>query len=123
MCIPLCGEFITVTGILSATFSYTITISNYMVECMKQTKKRTDIVEAAGLPKDCIFGSVIVTVTGQNEAYVENYKGIIEYTSEKIKLLAKDCHVTFTGFRLTITYYTNDEMKISGYITGVSYQK
>lgn len=90
---------------------------------MKQTKKRTDIVEAAGLPKDCVFGSVIVTVTGQSEAYVENYKGIIEYTSEKIKLLAKNCHVTLTGSRLTITYYTNDEMKITGYINGVTYQK
>lgn len=90
---------------------------------MKQTKKRTELVEAAGLPKDCIFGSVIVTVTGQGEAYVENYKGIIEYTSEKIKLQAKNCHVTFTGARLTITYYTNDEMKICGYISGVTYQK
>ena len=38
------------------------------------------IVESLKLPKDTMLGASIVTVTGNAEAFIENYKGIIEYT-------------------------------------------
>ena len=83
---------------------------------------KANVVDALKLPKDMVYGSVIVTVTGQNEAYVENYKGIIEYTSSKIKLQTKTCQVVFIGKEFLITYYTNDEMKITGQIWEIKYQ-
>lgn len=83
---------------------------------------KANVVDALKLPKDMVYGSVIVTVTGQTEAYVENYKGIIEYTSSKIKLQTKTCQVVFIGKEFLITYYTNDEMKITGQIWEIKYQ-
>lgn len=86
---------------------------------MKSRKEK--IVEKLLLPKDLMLGAAVVTVTGQSEAYIENYRGIIEYTSERIKLQTKTCVIELKGSSLNIGYYTNDEMKITGRITGISY--
>ena len=52
---------------------------------------------------------------------MENYRGIIEYTREKIRLQAKGCQVTVRGERLAVEYYTHEEMKITGVIEGILY--
>ena len=89
----------------------------------KQKLKRvkSNIVESLELPKDIMYGAVIITVTGKSEALIENYKGIIEYTSEKIRLQTKSCLVVIKGKHLLIEYYTNEEMKITGMIREILY--
>lgn len=79
------------------------------------------IVESLKLPKDTMLGASIVTVTGNREAFIENYKGILEYTTESIVLQGKNCKICFEGKRLSIDYYTNEDMKISGSIETVRY--
>lgn len=82
---------------------------------------KSNIVESLELPVDIMYGAVIVTAMGQNQVLVENYKGIIEYTQEKIRLQTKTCQVTIQGKRLVVEYYTNEEMKITGCIQGILY--
>lgn len=79
------------------------------------------IVDSLKLPKDIMMGASIVTLTGSYEAWVENYKGIIEYSNELILLQGKNCQICFSGKRLSIDYYTNEDMKISGCIECVRY--
>lgn len=79
------------------------------------------IVDSLKLPKDIMLGASIVTMTGRTEAWVENYKGIIEYSTEMILLQGKNCQICFSGKRLSIDYYTNEDMKISGCIECVRY--
>ena len=79
------------------------------------------IVESLKLPKDTMLGAAIVTVTGNREAFIENYKGILEYTTESIVLQGKNCKICFEGRHLSIDYYTNEDMKISGSIDSVRY--
>ncbi len=79
------------------------------------------LVESLKLPKDSLLGASIVTVTGNLEAFVENYKGMIEYTSESILLQGKTCKICIQGKKLSIDYYTNEDMKISGRIKCVQY--
>ena len=79
------------------------------------------IVESLKLPKDTMLGAAIVTITGNREAFIENYKGIVEYTTESIVLQGKNCKICFEGKRLSIDYYTNEDMKISGSIDAVRY--
>ena len=74
------------------------------------------------LPADILAGAPIVTATGRNQVYVENYKGIIEYTGKLIKIQTKLCKVCIEGSNLNIDYYTNDEMQISGIINTINYQ-
>lgn len=79
------------------------------------------IVESLKLPKDTMLGASIVTITGNAEAFIENYKGIIEYTKESIILQGKNCKICFAGKELSIDYYTNEDMKISGKLESVRY--
>lgn len=92
----------------------------------KNTKKtfarqKELIVESLKLPKDSLLGAAIVTVTGNREALIENYKGILEYTRESIVLQGKNCKICFQGEELSIDYYTNEDMKISGNIELIRY--
>ena len=79
-------------------------------------------METLELPRDLFFGSVILTVTGQEEIIVENYKGILEYTRESIRLQTKTCRLFLGGKNLKIVYYTNDEMKITGFLEQITYE-
>lgn len=84
-------------------------------------RQKEILVESLQLPKDVCMGALKVTLTGNQEAWIENYKGILEYTGQVILLQAKTCQVCFEGSRLSIDYYTNEDMKISGCITSVKY--
>ena len=79
------------------------------------------VVESLKLPKDSMLGASIVTVTGNTEAFVENYRGIIEYTSQVILLQGKNCKIEICGRKLGIVYYTNEDMKINGWIEQIRY--
>ncbi len=78
-------------------------------------------MDSLQLPRDVCTGAVRVTLTGNGEAWIENYKGILEYTEQMILLQTKTCQVCFEGNRLSIDYYTNEHMKINACIQCVRY--
>ncbi len=88
----------------------------------KNDKSRTELImESLQLPKDILHGDMRVTMTGNREAWIENYKGILEYSTESILLQGKNGRVQFEGKRLTIDYYTNEDMKLTGKIMCIKY--
>lgn len=88
----------------------------------KQLHKRKElVVESLRLPKDSLLGASIVTITGNTDIFVENYKGLLEYSSELILLQGKNCRIELKGKRLNIVYYTNEDMKICGAVESVRY--
>lgn len=86
-----------------------------------QSHSKEAFVEQLNLPKDICMGALRVSMTGNREAWIENYRGILEYTENCILLQAKNCRVSFEGNGLSIVYYTNEDMKIKGCITCVRY--
>lgn len=85
-------------------------------------KIREQVIEQLELPKDFLLGEAIVTVTGRRELLIENYKGILNYEDSFIKIQAKNCRVVITGRHLSIDYYTNEEMKITGFFEQIQYE-
>ena len=83
--------------------------------------KKEMILDSLKLPKDICMGALKVTMTGNREAWIENYRGILEYTEQMIILQGKTCQACFEGTGLSIDYYTNENMKISGCICCVRY--
>jgi len=83
--------------------------------------RKETLVEQLNLPKDICMGALRVSMTGNTEAWIENYRGILEYTQECILLQANTCRVSFEGSGLSIVYYTNEDMKIKGCITCIRY--
>lgn len=88
----------------------------------KIESKKEALLDTLKLPKDICMGALKVTLTGNREAWIENYRGILEYTESLILLQGKTCQVSFEGTRLSIDYYTNEDMKISGCIECVKYE-
>lgn len=84
-------------------------------------EKKAKLLESLQLPRDVCMGALRVTLTGSTEAWVENYRGLLEYSEQSILLQGKTCQVRFEGTGLTIDYYTNEDMKISGCIQNVRY--
>lgn len=87
----------------------------------KNEARKESLIDSLRLPKDICMGAMKVTLTGNREAWVENYRGILEYTEKLILLQGKTCQVCFEGTGLSVDYYTNEDMKISGWIESVRY--
>lgn len=79
------------------------------------------MADAANMPKDVVLGVPILTMTGQMEVSVENYRGILEYTDLLIRVQTKIGQIKIIGKSLQIDYYTNDEMKVTGHIDSIEY--
>lgn len=62
-----------------------------------------------------------MTATGQEELCIENYRGIIEYTDSRLMLQTKNCRLEVLGKNLFISYYTGEEMKVTGHIEQINY--
>ncbi|MFA9465777.1 MAG: YabP/YqfC family sporulation protein [Velocimicrobium sp.] len=77
--------------------------------------------EAMKLPSDILAGAPILSMIGQRQLLVENYKGIIEYTEERIRIQTKIGRILVEGTCLNIEYYTVDDMKIIGCITMIQF--
>ena len=88
---------------------------------MKRNSKEK-ILNSLELPKDLMLGAAIVTVTGRREALISNYKGILEYEDSFIRVQTKNCRILISGSHLAIDYYTNEEMKITGFIDNIQYE-
>ena len=88
----------------------------------KSFKIREQVIDQLELPKDLLLGEMIVTITGRKELLIENYKGILNYEDSFIKIQTKNCRIIITGRGLSIAYYTNEEMKITGFFEQIQYE-
>lgn len=79
------------------------------------------ISEKLEIPPDVIDGATIVNVYGNQSALVENYRSIIEYSPNQIKLQGKHVKLMFEGERLEIDRFTPEDCKIRGNIQMVHY--
>lgn len=84
-----------------------------------ENKLKEKIITACNIPKDAALGFPITTIIGNREISIENYRGILEYNTELIKVLTKMGQIKISGIDLEIEYYTNDEMKIIGRFEGI----
>lgn len=77
--------------------------------------------DAANLPKDVVLGVPILTLTGHYEVNIENYRGILEYTEQLIRINVRSGQIRITGKSLEINYYTTTDMKITGKVEKIEY--
>lgn len=73
------------------------------------------------IPDDVLVGAPVMTITGKRKFSLENYKGIIEYTDELIRIQTKSGRIQVEGCRLNIDYCTDVEMHVTGNIKTIYY--
>lgn len=89
----------------------------------KRGKWKEHLAETLEFPRDVIFQEAVLTVTGEKELLAENFRKILEYTDQELVLQAKTGRIRVKGEALHILYYTADEMKVTGKITDIAYEK
>lgn len=81
------------------------------------------MADAAGIPAELSGRLPLLSMTGQEELFIENFKGIVQYTDAVLLLQTKICLLRIEGQHLFITYYTKEELKVTGTITAIHFFK
>ena len=83
--------------------------------------KKELLTDHLKIPGDVSNGAFRITMTGNREVLIENYKGISSFSPEEICIKGKGCALRIRGCRMYIEYYTMEDMKIRGRIEEVSF--
>lgn len=89
----------------------------------RESKKRVDylLTHFLELPKDVVMDLPRITLLGDMQLYVENHRGIIEYTKEKIRISTSLGELLINGSGLVLRNIFPDEIAVDGKIEGVSF--
>lgn len=83
--------------------------------------KKHGFADALDFTKDATLGMPIVTAVGDYELYVENFKSIVSYEGDTLKLLTRKGMLTICGDSLEILYYDEEEIAIKGRIRKIEF--
>lgn len=80
------------------------------------------VADAWGVPKDVIMNIPRLTVSGDREIYIENHKGVAEYTDSLIRISTAMGNVKIYGKNLVITAIRREDVLVSGRFIKVEYE-
>ena len=87
---------------------------------MKWINKINGILE---MPKETYTNEPKIIITGFNELYIENYKGILEYEEFFVKLSTYIGIININGFNLKLDKMTEENLKITGKIESLDVER
>lgn len=71
------------------------------------------------IPKDIVLNMPVVTIVGNCQVHVENYRNILEICDNKIRIMTKKGPLTITGKKLSVRYYNEDDLIIDGFVQNI----
>ncbi|NLD47688.1 MAG: sporulation protein YqfC [Clostridiaceae bacterium] len=83
-------------------------------------EKMTELLE---LPKEIVLDLPKTTIVGSNNVIIENYKGIIEYDSARIRANTSKGIIKISGSNLVIREITSEDLMIEGDIDALEFLK
>lgn len=72
------------------------------------------LTEALDLPKDIVLNLPRLIFTGNRELFIENYRGIVEYSDTVIRINTSECVIKITGTALGIKSIAAEEITLYG---------
>lgn len=87
----------------------------------KEEKKkiRQKFQDAMEIPKELLKEYSRVTIIGAEDVWIENYKGILEYSEDLIRLSNNIC---IYGQNLTVEEITSEDILIIGKIKNIEFE-
>lgn len=79
------------------------------------------ISEHLGIREDLVDNNLIIKCYGNRHVFIENYKCIVEYTDEHIRIQGRDVRIDIEGKKLCIVFYVEGDMRIDGFIKEIIY--
>jgi sporulation protein YqfC len=82
------------------------------------SKAMADFLE---IPGDLVLDIPKITITGREELYLENHKGIIEYSTVRMRINLSRGFLEIIGQNLEIQALMPDEMRVVGDISSIKF--
>ena len=82
---------------------------------------KEQITDLLSLPKEIILNLPQITLTGSDEVGIENYKNIIEYTNEKIRINTNSGVLLIVGCNLILKTITAEYITVAGDINKLEF--
>lgn len=87
----------------------------------KKNSLRMHLANTMDFSKDVILDAFVIRMTGIHDLIIENYKGILEYSSTRIRIRAKPENIKICGTDLEIKTITDDFLWIIGEFSSISF--
>lgn len=81
------------------------------------------LTESLSFPADVCKNEIKATIIGNEWAWIENMKGILEFTDKKLIIQGKRRILTLEGKRLQIDRFTKEELLVRGKIDVIRYSE
>ncbi len=73
------------------------------------------------IPKEIVIDLPLITMTGNEELTIENYKGVIEYNEERIRINTAKGVMKIDGRGMFLKQITDDDIEITGTIIKIEF--
>ena len=80
-----------------------------------------ELADKLELPEDVLLGSGKLTVTGGRNAAIENHRGVLEYTAERIVVAVPRGKVCLDGTGLCLKAMNKNELLVGGRIRNIEW--
>ena len=80
-----------------------------------------ELADKLELPEDVLLGSAKLTVTGGRSAVIENHRGVLEYTAERIVVAVPRGKVCLDGTGLRLKAMNKNERLVGGRIRNIEW--
>ena len=91
----------------------------------KEKKKRgyNKFEKILELPKEVCTNVPKIEIIGFDEMIIENFKGILEYEEFFVRINTHIGIVSINGYNLNLENMTNDDIKVTGHIDSIDFEK
>lgn len=84
---------------------------------------REKVTELLELPKEIVLDLPKITIVGNSNIFIENYKGIIEYDNTRIRANTSKGIIKISGGNLVIREITSEDLMVEGDIDAIEFLK
>ena len=82
---------------------------------------RKNVTEALELPKEIMLNLPLISLIGREEVTIENYKGILEYDEEMVRIGTAAGVLRLTGKELCLKQLSAECMVVTGKIENIGF--
>ena len=75
------------------------------------------------IPREVISNIPKITITGFDEVFIENFKGILEYEDFFARISTEIGNININGFNLKLDQMTDNDILVSGKIENIDFEK
>ena len=88
----------------------------------EEDKLRARLARLFDLPQEVVLNLPFISLVGNLNLQIENHRGIIRYTPQKVKIRVRRGKLIIAGEDLSIDRLGDDKVELTGHIEGVNFE-